>query len=193
MGILSLFLIALGLSMDAFAVSISNGMCFQNFRRKDAFFTALAFGFFQSLMPTIGFFAGRTFSDAISAFDHWVALLLLALIGGKMVLDGIRDLRAPDGEGPDTRCPRSFTLNILLLQAIATSIDAFAVGISFAIMQVSILVAAGFIGLVTFLCCLAGAALGKRFGLLLGHRAEVFGGIILIAIGLRIFLEHTFG
>lgn len=189
MGTLTLFLIALGLSMDAFAVSISNGMCYRNFGRKQAVVASFAFGLFQMLMPILGYFAGRSFSSAISSADHWIALLLLAAIGGKMAWDGVHDLREPDA----CDVTRSFTLRILLLQAIATSIDALAIGISFAVMQVNIVMASAFIGVITFVCCLVGSRLGRRFGLLLGHRAEIFGGVILVAIGLKIFIEHAFG
>ena len=170
-----LFLTALGLSMDAFAVSITNGMIIRDAKAREASAIGLAFGVFQALMPVTGYFAGRTFSDAISAFDHWIALGLLAAIGGKMVFDGLHDLRSPKGQ----IVPRSFTLRILLVQAVATSIDALAIGISFAVMRVNILTAAGFIGVVTLFCCLVGAGIGSRFGRLLGHRAEIFGGIIL--------------
>lgn len=102
MGTPTLFLIALGLSMDAFAVSISNGMCYRGFGRKQAAAAAFSFGLFQMLMPIIGYLAGRTFSDAISAADHWIALLLLGFIGGKMVFDGVRELRHPEGWAPPT-------------------------------------------------------------------------------------------
>ncbi len=189
MGTATLFLIALGLSMDAFAVSVSNGMCFRNFGIKQIFAAAFSFGLFQMLMPMVGYFAGRTFSNAISFLDHWIALILLGAIGGKMIYDGILKLRHPDS------CPaqRCFTFRVLFLQAVATSIDALAVGIGFAVMQVAILQAAAFVGVITFLCCLVGAFLGHRFGLVLGKRAEVLGGIILVAIGLKIFIEHTFG
>ena len=189
MDLLSLFLIAIGLSMDAFAVSLSNGLAYRGFGRRQAIEAAAAFGLFQALMPVTGYFAGRTFSDAISAFDHWIALGLLAAIGGKMVFDGLHDLRSPKGQ----IVPRSVTLRILLVQAVATSIDALAIGISFAVMRVNILTAAGFIGVVTLFCCLVGAGIGSRFGRLLGHRAEIFGGIILIGIGLKICFEHTMG
>lgn len=138
MGTITLFLLALGLSMDAFAVSISNGMCYRNFHRRQAVASSFAFGLFQMLMPIAGFFAGRTFSDAISSLDHWIALILLGFIGGKMVFDGIQDLRNPEACDPS----RSFDGRTLLLQAVATSIDALAVGISFAVMQVNILLAA---------------------------------------------------
>lgn len=189
MGTLTLFLIALGLSMDAFAVSISNGMCYRGFGRGQAVAAAFSFGLFQMVMPIIGYLAGRTFSDAISAADHWIALVLLGFIGGKMIFDGIHELRHPEGCSPD----HLFTLKVLFLQAVATSIDALAVGVSFAVMQVNIFTAAAFIGTVTFVCCIIGAMLGRRFGLLLGSRAQVFGGVILVGIGVHIFLEHMIG
>ncbi|GKH46680.1 MULTISPECIES: manganese efflux pump MntP family protein [Anaerotruncus] len=189
MGTPTLFLIALGLSMDAFAVSISNGMCYRGFGRKQAAAAAFSFGLFQMLMPIIGYLAGRTFSDAISAADHWIALLLLGFIGGKMVFDGVRELRHPEGCSPD----HLFTFKVLAVQAVATSIDALAVGVGFAVMQVNIVTAAAFIGVVTFLCCIVGSMLGRQFGLLLGSRAQVLGGVILVGIGLKIFVEHMFG
>lgn len=189
MDILTLFFLALGLSMDAFAVTISNGMCYRNVGKKEVVITAFAFGLFQMLMPIIGYFAGQTFSAFISSLDHWIALLLLGFIGGKMIRDAVKELRQPE------ICPmaRTFTLQILLLQAIATSIDALAVGIGFAVMQVNIILASGFIGIITFTCCLFGAYLGNRFGLLLKQKAEIFGGGILVIIGLKIFLQHMLG
>ncbi|MEM1483269.1 manganese efflux pump MntP family protein [Oscillospiraceae bacterium PP1C4] len=189
MGPLTLFLIALGLSMDAFAVSISNGMCYRNFGRKQVAQTAFAFGLFQGLMPIIGYFAGRTFSNAIGTVDHWIALILLGVIGGKMVIDGIKELRHP--EACDAN--RIFSYQTLLFQAIATSIDALAIGISFAVMQVHIVTAASFIAIITFVCCLFGSLLGHRFGLILGKKAEIFGGMLLVCIGLKIFISHVFG
>lgn len=189
MGTLTLLLIALGLSMDAFAVSISNGMCYGGFGKKEAVFSSFTFGFFQMLMPIVGYLAGRTFSDAISAADHWIALILLGAIGAKMVIDGVRDLKNPES----CDISRPFTPRVLTLQAIATSIDALAVGISFALMSVNIFAAAAFIGVTTFVCCVLGSLLGRRFGLLLGHRAEIFGGLLLVAIGVKIFVEHMFG
>lgn len=189
MGTLTLFFLALGLSMDAFAVSISNGMCYRGFGRKQAFAASFSFGLFQMLMPIIGYFAGRTFSNAIRSADHWIALILLGIIGGKMVFDGIQELRHPEA----CSASQSFTWKILLLQAFATSIDALAVGISFAVMQVNIVTASAFIGIITFSLCIIGSLLGSRFGLLLGKKAEICGGLILVAIGLKIFIEHMFG
>lgn len=187
MGLWTLFLLALGLSMDAFAVSITNGLCYGEEAKKYSLYTALAFGLAQGIMPVIGFFAGITFSKQIESLDHWIALILLGAIGGKMIFEAIKEMKLP----PEEVCKTQFSMKLLVVQAIATSVDALAVGISFALMSVNIVVAAGFIGIVTFFCCLVGVSIGKRFGLLLKHRAEIFGGIILICIGLKIFIEHS--
>lgn len=187
MGLIALFFTALGLSMDAFAVSVSNGMCYRAYGWRQALGAAAAFGIFQAGMPMLGYFAGRSFSEAIGAFDHWIALILLDFIGGKMLWDGIKELRSPE------ECPvrAEYTGKVLLLQAVGTSIDALAMGMGFAVMGVNILLAASFIGVVTFFCSLLGGVLGKRFGMLLGARAQMVGGAILLFIGLRIFLGHT--
>lgn len=188
MGIGTLLLLALGLSMDACAVSVSNGMCFKKIVKKEILLMAIAFGFFQGFMPVLGYLLGQTFSGFISAFDHWVALILLGAIGLKMIIETIRDMKSEgccDGERP-------FTMQVLLLQAVATSIDALAVGISFAVMDVNIWSAACFIGIVTFACSLAGSFLGSRFGQFLKTKAQFLGGAILIGIGLKIFIEHMF-
>ena len=116
--------------MDAFAVCLSNGMCYCSYGNREAFSASLAFGIFQAGMPLIGYFAGQSFSDAIRAFDHWIALILLGFIGGKMLLDGIRELRNPE----ECITKSEYTFRILLLQAIGTSIDAFAMGMGFAVM-----------------------------------------------------------
>lgn len=187
MELTTLILIALGLAMDAFAVSLSNAMCYQNAGKKQAVLTAFAFGLFQAGMPVIGYFAGRFFYPAISSLDHWVAFALLGSIGSNMLFTSICELRQPQA-CPE---PKPFSLRLLLLQAVATSIDALAVGIGFGVMQINIAAAASIIGLVTFVCCLTGAMLGKKFGVLLEQKAKIFGGAILILIGLKILLEHT--
>lgn len=182
----TLLLLACGLAMDAFAVSLSNGLCYHNFRRNQAVLSAVTFGVFQAAMPVLGYFAGRFFSEAISAVDHWVAFLLLGLIGGHMLAEAAREIRHPES------CPekRPFTLRILLVQGIATSIDALAVGISLAVVSTNIAIAAAMIGAVTCALCLAGAAIGKKCGAFLGQWAKLLGGVILIAIGLKILIEH---
>ena len=187
---LTLFLIALGLSMDAFAVSVSNGLCFKNFKKSQAFISSISFGIFQGLMPTIGFFAGTLFFDVISKLDHWIALILLGYIGTNMIIDSIKELKLKNAISEDSK---EYTLKTLFLQSIATSIDALAVGISFAALNINILTAALFICIVTFVCCIIGSLIGKKFGHLLQEKAKIFGGIILIFIGLKIFIEHTLG
>lgn len=189
MGTTTLILLALGLAMDATAVSVSNGISYQNVRAKAALTYAALFGLFQAGMPAIGYLAGRSFSDLISSLDHWIALILLGFIGGKMIWESIGQLRQPE-QAPEAR---QLTMKMMLAQAVATSIDALAVGVSFAVMQVNIVAACLSIGLITFGCSLAGTWLGRRFGQLLGRAAEIFGGLILVLIGLKIFAEHMFG
>ena len=184
----TLIFLALGLSMDAFAVSVSNGMCYQNYGRGQALACALTFGIFQAAMPVAGYFAGALFEELITSIDHWIALILLEAIGLGMLLEGIKERKDPAG----CRNRREFSIRAMLLQGIATSIDALAVGISLAAMKVNLLLSAGCIGLVTFICCSFGGYLGKRFGGLLQQKARILGGAILISIGLKIFIEHLF-
>lgn len=188
MGFIELFFIALGLSMDAFAVSVTNGMCAKNVKLGWTFMIALTFGLFQGAMPAIGYFLGQTFTAYVTHFDHVIALVLLGIIGGKMLFEAIKekDCDACDSVG------MKLTLNALLVQGLATSIDALAVGVSFSAMRANIVASAAFIALVTFVCCFAGVFIGKRFGAVLTRKAEIAGGIILIGIGLKIFIEHTF-
>lgn len=189
MDILTLFFIALGLSMDALAVSISNGLCFKKLKPVQFFNIAFAFGLFQGIMPVIGYFAGKTFSSYIKSVDHWIALVLLGIIGGKMIFEAIKAMRG----GQDETAPKEFTYQLLLVQAVATSIDALAIGIGFAVMDVNIFTSAGLIALTTFVCSFVGVFIGKTFGAFLKEKAELFGGIILVGIGLKIFLEHISG
>ena len=188
MDLLTLFVLAFGLSMDAFAVSVSNSLCFHSLRRGQAVLTSFSFGLFQGLMPAAGYWAGRAFARTVSAVDHWVAFVLLGFIGGKMIWDAVEEQRAPQPGGA-----KAFSLRLMLVQAFATSIDALAVGVSFAALEVNILTAASFIAGVTFACCLIGHLLGKAFGSWLGGKAEVLGGVILIGIGLKILIEHLSG
>ena len=186
MDLLTLILLALGLAADAFAVSLSNGMCACKITKKNALATALTFGFFQAAMPVLGYFLGCTFSDIVQQFQHWIALILLSLIGINMIWDAIKEARNPES------CSNKniFTVQNLVLQGIATSIDALAVGVSLAVMNTNILSSALVIGIITFLCCLFGVYIGRKFGSLLGLRAKLFGGFLLILIGVRIFVEH---
>jgi len=189
MDVLEILLIGIGLSMDAAAVSMSNGMVYRDLKNSHYLAMILAFGFFQGLMPVLGFWAGSAVSAFIQRIDHWIALILLGYLGGRMLWDAYDQWK-----DPQLSCPvESFSYQRLLVQAVATSIDALAVGITLAALSVNILAAAAFIGVVTFVCCLAGVYLGCRFGMLLQSWAGFFGGGILVAIGLKIFLEHTLG
>ncbi len=188
MGIVTILFLAFGVAMDAFAVSVTNGLCYEKFRRKEAYLTAFTFGAFQAGMPLIGYYIGSAFYETIAFLDHWIALLLLGAIGCNMILEGIKSYRNPD----DTCEREAFTLKILLAQGIATSIDALALGISFAVMRTNIFLAVAFIGIITFSCSLFGTFLGKKFDRFLKEKAEIFGGCILIFIGVRIFMDHVF-
>lgn len=176
-----ILLIGLGLSMDAFAVSLTDGLC--TAQRRRLFTAALCFGLFQGLMPLAGYLAGMTFSGYIAAFDHWIALVLLGFIGGKMLLDARRQETAA----------AELNLRTILLQGIAVSIDALAVGVSFAALpDVRILPTAGIIMGETFVLSRIGSLLGKSAGTRLGSRAQMLGGVLLIGIGVKIFVEHVF-
>lgn len=197
MGFAELFLLAVGLAMDAFAVSIGNGLSMKKNDPKAALAIALSFGLFQALMPTAGYFLGSAFETVISSFDHYIALIFLGFIGGKMIYDGIKELRESKKEGAESREKeeKKFKLSFgaLMIQSVATSIDALIVGVSFAALpNVNIWTAVLLIGVITFAISLVGVFSGKKFGQLLGSRAEVFGGLILVGIGLKVFIEHVF-
>ena len=185
MSLAELFVIAVGLSMDAFAVSVCKGLAMPKMNWKGALLVGLYFGGFQAAMPLFGYFLGSSFSLAIRAYDHWVAFILLSVIGANMVKESF----SKEDECPDA----DLDIKNMVLLAIATSIDALAVGVSFAALSVNIWLAAGFICCITFACCLVGHALGRRFGLLLGARAQLCGGAILVAIGVKILIEHLTG
>ena len=192
MGFTILFLIAVGLSMDAFAVSVSSGMvlCFTKTRQNLRI--AGSFGFFQGIMPLIGYTIANTFSDKFEAIDHWVAFILLGFVGGKMLWEARRDGEELPGGDPSR-------WGSVLVMSIATSIDALAVGASIAVMphegvlalKFGYLLCSAVIALVTFVLCFGGVILGCRFGNLFGKKAEVVGGMVLIGIGVKILLEHT--
>lgn len=193
MGTAELFLIAVGLSMDAFAVSAGNGLSMKKSDPKAAFAIAFSFGLFQALMPTAGYFLGSAFEEVIKEFDHYIALIFLGFIGGKMIYDGIKERRAEKRGELNEEKPFKLSFAALMLQAVATSIDALIVGVGFAALpNVNIRAAAAIIGIITFALSLIGVFFGKKFGQLIGSRAEIFGGIILGAIGLKVFIEHLF-
>lgn len=186
MGFVELFLIAVGLSMDAFAVSICKGLCMKRLNMKQAVVIALFFGGFQAFMPLVGWLLGTQFEQLITPVDHWIAFVLLALIGGKMLWDSFHE----DDEG--VACPADGKLDMreLTMLAIATSIDALAVGITFAFLRVDIVMSVGLIGVTTFVLALVGVAVGNRFGARYEKPATIVGGVVLILIGLKILLEH---
>lgn len=174
--------IAIGLAMDAFAVSICKGLSCPKKRLNLAVTAGLYFGFFQILMPLLGYMLGDRFGVFIEAIDHWVAFFLLGFIGISMIRES-RDPASADNEG--------YSAKIMLPLAVATSIDAFAVGITFAFLKVEIVLALCIIGAVAFAFSFLGVYLGVVFGAKLKQKAEIFGGVILIVIGTKILLEHT--
>ena len=184
MTFVELFLVALGLSMDAFAVALCKGLSFRKFVPKDALTIAVFFGGFQALMPLIGWFLGSQFEQYIVAYDHWIAFALLSFIGGKMIYDS----RHSDDE--DIMCEAKLDLRELALLAIATSVDALAVGITFAFLKISIVPAITTIGVTTLTLSFVGVAIGNKFGAKFKGLAELAGGVVLILIGVRILFEH---
>lgn len=186
MDIFTILLIGLGLSMDAFSVSVTDGIVLKKPKPLESAKISLFFGGFQFVMPCIGYILASSFSKYITAFDHWIAFLLLAFIGGKMIYEAICE-KEEDGE-----IKNPLSSSTLLVLAIATSIDALAVGVTFATMAVSVLWASLIIGIMTFIISFAGVYIGSRFGNLLGNKAEIVGGIVLIGIGVKILAEHLF-
>ena len=182
MGLIELFLIAVGLSMDAFAVSVCKGLAMPKCTFKKAAIVGLWFGGFQALMPEIGYVLGAQFQETIASIDHWIAFVLLALIGGNMIHEALDN----DEEEADA----SLNVKTMFLLAVATSIDALAIGITFAFLKVNIIPAVCFIGIVTFIISFAGVKIGNVFGVRYKNKAEIVGGIILILLGLKILLEH---
>lgn len=185
MGFVELFLVGVGLSMDAFAVAVCKGLSMKKFRKDRALIIALFFGTFQALMPLLGWFLGSRFASYIQEFDHWIAFFLLLWIGGNM----IKESREKAGECEECGCDR-LDYKELLMMAVATSIDALAVGITFAFLSVKILPAVTLIGVTTLVLSFIGVAVGNYFGSKYKSKAELLGGLILIAIGTKILLEH---
>lgn len=198
--LIQMFLIGVGLSMDAFAVSISNGLSMKKITLKKALPSAVAFGVFQAVMPFLGYLLGAGFAELIQSFDHYIALVFLGFIGGKMIYDGIKELREDrkakaSGEVKPPMEEKKLGFWALIVQAVATSIDALVVGVSFVAMQIDfteVIISVLLIGCTTFIISMVGVFMGKKFGELLGSRAEIVGGCILVAIGLKVFIEHVF-
>lgn len=186
MGFVELFLIGVGLSMDAFAVSICKGLNMKKINYKHALIIGGFFGGFQALMPFVGWALGSQFEQYIESVDHWIAFILLAFIGGKMVYEAVKG-GDDDEEGAENE--EKLDIKELFMLAIATSIDALAVGVTFAFLGVSILPSITLIGLTTFVISVGGVVIGNKFGSKYKSKAEIAGGVILVLIGLKILLE----
>lgn len=185
MSLWELFVIALGLSMDAFAVSICKGLSVKRCSIRHMLICGLYFGIFQGAMPLIGYLLGAQFETLVTAIAPYIAFVLLTFIGGNMIREAIH--------GDDEACTDDFSVQAMVPLAIATSIDALAVGVSFAFLQVNIVPAVSFIAIITFICCLFGVKIGSLFGNRYQATAELFGGAVLIAMGTKILLEHLLG
>ena len=182
MGIIEILLTGLGLAMDAFAVALCKGLSMKKFDKKKGIIIGLYFGIFQGMMPLIGYLLGTTFQTLITSIDHWIAFVLLGFIGGNMLKEAFSK--------DDETCNDKVDFKTMLPLAIATSIDALAVGITFAFLKVNIVIAVLSIGIITFIMSFIGSKVGNKFGTKYEKKAQLFGGIILILIGLKILLEH---
>lgn len=184
MGITELLLLSLGLAMDAFSVSVCKGLSMKKIDYKGATITALFFGVFQGLMPLLGYFLGSRFEQFISTYSHWIAFILLGFIGGKMIYEVIK-------VGDDESVSGEYKLDIkeLFILAIATSIDALAVGVIFAAQKTNIMLSVSVIAAITFVVCLAGVVIGNRFGSKYEKKAELAGGIVLVLIGIKLLCD----
>lgn len=183
MEVLGVLLIGIGLAMDAFAISICKGLSMKKLSIKKVLIIGIYFGIFQAGMPMIGFLLGKSFEDMVTAIDHWIAFTLLALIGINMIREVFKEEEKADDD-------TSFKTMVVL--AIATSIDALAVGITFAFLKTSILVSILIIGIVTFIISALGVVIGHKFGDRFEKKAQILGGVILIGMGIKILVEHLF-
>ena len=182
MSLIELFLIAVGLSVDAFAVSVCKGLSVRKAEPRHSLIVGAYFGGFQALMPALGYVLGRQFESLITSVDHWIAFVLLGIIGGNMIREALK--------GEQEELDDSFTFRTMLPLAIATSIDALAMGVTFAFLQVQIVPAVLFIGVTTFVLSAVGLKVGNVFGAKYKSRAELFGGVVLVLMGVKILLEH---
>jgi putative Mn2+ efflux pump MntP len=185
MGNVTIILIAIGLAMDAFAVSIASGVTLKGLKTTGALKIAASFGIFQAIMPLIGWFAGKSFSSFIVGVDHWIAFCLLSMVGVKMIYESTKMDSIEKRFDP-------LKPSVLLVLSLATSIDALAVGVTFSFLNISIITPVIVIGLITFFLAFIGGMFGNRLGSFLEGKIEIFGGLILIGIGLKILLEHLF-
>ena len=184
MDLLVIFLVAIGLSIDSFAVSVANGLSIKNISLVEKLKIAISLAIFQALMPLIGWYAGIEIADYIKSIDHWVAFILLLIIGLKMIYDSFTN--------SDENANSTLKNSTLIVQSIATSIDAFAVGISFALIDIDIFIPIIIIGIITFIASIIGLQLGKFIGARFGKYIEIFGGLVLISIGVKILIEHLY-
>ena len=184
MGIFELILLSIGLGMDAFAVSVCKGISMKKMNWKKASLIGLYFGGFQAVMPILGYFFGTSFESFITNIDHWIAFILLVIIGAKMIQEAFQKDKDEDEYNED------ISVKAMLILSIATSIDALAVGITFAFLKVDLVLAFSLIGIITFILSVLGTKIGNRFGDKYKSKAELIGGIILILIGLKILLGH---
>ena len=182
MELFEIIFVGVGLAMDAFAVSVCKGLSMKKINWKKATIIALYFGIFQALMPVIGYFLGSSFSVLVEKVDHWIAFILLAIIGGNMIKESRDDELEKRNDRVDFKT--------MIVLAIATSIDALAIGVTFAFLNVNLMLSISIIGVVTFILSLFGVVIGNKFGDKFQNKAELAGGIILIIIGLKILLEH---
>lgn len=182
MGVIEIFLLGIGLAMDAFAVSICKGLSMKKMEWKKAVIIALYFGIFQALMPAIGYLLGVGFEEKITSIDHWIAFGLLSIIGINMIREAFDDKENEENDNVDFKS--------MLVLAVATSIDALAVGITFAFLRVNVILSVAIIGIVTFIISICGVKIGNVFGDKYEAKAEIAGGAILILLGLKILLEH---
>lgn len=182
MGIIEIILVSIGLAMDAFAVSICKGLSMKSMNWKRAIIIGLYFGIFQALMPVIGYLLGSSFSSLITNIDHWLVFALLLYIGGDMIKESFSKKESTNNDNVDFKS--------MFILAVATSIDALAVGITFAFLKVNLIMAFSLIGVITFVLCVIGVKVGNRFGCKYESKAEFAGGLILILIGVKILLEH---
>ncbi|MDR1350071.1 MAG: manganese efflux pump MntP family protein [Zoogloeaceae bacterium] len=186
MGLFEIIVIAIGLAMDAFAVSIALGLSIKNLKYREMIIPGIYFGGFQVLMPIAGYFAGVYFANRIQNLDHWIAFILLGSIGGKMIKESFSKDKNEGTNGYSLKFAK------MLVLALATSIDALAVGITFAFFEVNIIKAAAIIGIITFFISVCGVKIGAIFGTRFKSKAEFIGGAILIIIGMKILIEHMF-
>lgn len=183
MEILGILLISIGLAMDAFAVSICKGLSIKNLSIKKVLIIGMYFGIFQAVMPVIGFFLGKSFEGLVTSIDHWIAFAFLALIGINMIREVFKE---------DENVDDDISFKTMVVLAIATSIDALAVGITFAFLKTNILISILIIGVVTFIISVLGVIIGHKFGDKFEKKAQILGGVILIGMGIKILVEHLF-